>query len=79
MHPRMKWLIVALAVGAILFGIGSVIAVVREDGIAWPYWWVIPAGVVAMIAYFGLRVETQQHHDDIEHDEVQPDERPPAL
>lgn len=79
MQPRMKWLVIALAVGAVLFGIGFAIATLTEGGIPFDWWWVIPLGAVVLVAYFGMRVGTQQH---VEHEtprDHEPDEHPPAL
>ena len=79
MNPRMKWLVIALAVGAVLFAIGFVIATQTEAGIPFSWWWVIPVGAMLLIAFFGLRVRTQAATDDESPTEPRPDERPPAL
>ncbi|WP_147625360.1 hypothetical protein [Tessaracoccus massiliensis] len=80
MQPRMKWLVIALAVGAILFGIGFAIATMTEGGIPWSWWWVIPVGAMVLIAFFGMRVGTQQHiEEDVEQQPIADDEHPPAL
>lgn len=79
MNPRMKWLVIALAVGAVLFAIGFVIATQTEAGIPFSWWWVIPVAAFVVIAYFGLRVGTQAKTDDESPSKPRPDEHPPAL
>lgn len=79
MRPRLIWLVVALGVGAILFGIGAAIATMTEGGIPFDWWWVIPVGAIVLIAWFGMRVGTQAKTDDEAPTEPRPDERPPAL
>lgn len=79
MQPRMKWLVIALAVGAVLFGIGFAIATLTEGGIPFDWWWVIPLGAAVLVAYFGMRVGTQQHVEHETPKDHAPDEHPPAL
>ncbi|WP_345578559.1 hypothetical protein [Tessaracoccus lubricantis] len=76
----MKWLVIALAVGAVLFAVGFAIAAFAEGGIPWNWWWVIPVGAMVLVAYFGLRVGTQKHiEEDVDHEPIRDDETPPAL
>ncbi|MBB1483951.1 hypothetical protein H5392_08775 [Tessaracoccus sp. MC1865] len=76
----MKWIVIALAVGAALFGLGFIIAATSEGGFPWSWWWVIPVGATALVAWFGMRIGTQKHiEEDVEHEPIADDEHPPAL
>lgn len=53
-------------VSIVVFMAGTVVIALFQEDMGWGWWWVVPIGVVFVVAVIGFRVAVQHSHEAAE-------------